>query len=256
MLSQARVLLHRSISRVSMRLGRRASESSSQRLLLVMLVMISLTLLLGTTVQGSGPAPESQAINAQSNAQSDTTPTPTPTPGPSKTPTPPRTLADLAKDRPLNLDAVTKDGSSTIEIINDAPPPSSGGPRSSEQLALPTPSREEGLDDERTEEEKRDYWQEKYIEKVQQINRLRSEISGLDRKIPELQNKFYRWDDPAYRDGVIKPELDAAIERREKAREELKRAEADLPKILDAARRDGSEPGWFRGLDPHSGSTR
>jgi hypothetical protein len=39
------------------------------------------------------------------------------------------------------------------------------------------------------------------------------------------------------------------MERREEARDELAQAEADLPKLLDAARRDGALPGWFRGLD-------
>ena len=39
------------------------------------------------------------------------------------------------------------------------------------------------------------------------------EIERLESEIPKLQTDFYRWDDPAYRDGVIKPKLDAALVR-------------------------------------------
>lgn len=187
------------------------------------------------------PTPTSEATPEatldQSEAQTDSGPRPTP----------PRTLAEIAKDRPLNLEAVSKDGK-TIKIINDSPAPPGGGLQS-EQLPLPVPALGDDDGDKKNEEETREYWQQKYLEKVRQINRLKGEIADLDREIPELQSKFYRWDDPAYRDGVIKPKLDKAMERRDTAREELAAAEAELPKILDAARRDGAQPGWFRGLD-------
>ena len=73
-------------------------------------------------------------------------------------------------------------------------------------------------------------------------------IEELDKEIPALWNQFYSWDDPAYRDGVIKVKLDRALARRKELEERLAVEEEALPKILDEARRDGALPGWFRGL--------
>jgi hypothetical protein len=53
-----------------------------------------------------------------------------------------------------------------------------------------------------------------------------------------------------YRDGVIKPKLDQALAQRQKLEVELQDEEAKLAQVKEAARRDGAQPGWFRGFDP------
>ena len=68
--------------------------------------------------------------------------------------------------------------------------------------------------------------------------------------IEVMQQDFYSRDDPAYRDGVIKPQLDAALKKREQIEEQLREAEPKLDKIKEDARKDGGQPGWFRGLEP------
>lgn len=99
-----------------------------------------------------------------------------------------------------------------------------------------------------SEAEKKRYWRELYQRQVDIIQQLRGEIEILDTAIPGLWNKFYAWDDPAYRDSVIKPELDQALVRREHLEKQLVEERARLPKIMDEARRDGASPGWFRDL--------
>ena len=72
-----------------------------------------------------------------------------------------------------------------------------------------------------SEAEKKRYWRELYQRQVDIIQQLRGEIEILDTAIPGLWNKFYAWDDPAYRDSVIKPELDQALLRREHLEKQL-----------------------------------
>ena len=48
---------------------------------------------------------------------------------------------------------------------------------------------------------------------------------------------------------MIKPKLDEAMARRQKLETDLQEAQAKLSKIQEDARRDGAQPGWFRGFD-------
>ena len=106
-----------------------------------------------------------------------------------------------------------------------------------------------GLDETPEMAEKRRYWQGAYQRQLELIASLEHQIDVLDETIPQLWRKFYAWDDPAYRDGVIKPELDQALVRRESIEERLTEARGTLGGIVEAARRDGALPGWFRGID-------
>jgi predicted RNase H-like HicB family nuclease len=106
-----------------------------------------------------------------------------------------------------------------------------------------------GLDETPEMAEKRRYWQGQYQRQLELIASLEQQIQVLDETIPLLWRKFYAWDDPAYRDGVIKPELDQALARRESIEERLTDARGALGGIVEAARRDGAEPGWFRGIE-------
>jgi hypothetical protein len=97
-------------------------------------------------------------------------------------------------------------------------------------------------------DERRRYWRNQYESQVELIESLQRQIQILDQEIPGLWRDFYSRDDPAYRDGVIKPALDAAMARRQKLEEQLATAGPRLTEIKSQARADGAEPGWFRGI--------
>ncbi len=94
--------------------------------------------------------------------------------------------------------------------------------------------------------ERKRYWQGKYKQQLELIASLKRQIDGLDYEIPGLWRDFYAWDDPAYRDGVIKPKLDRALVERDALEARVREEEPRLQEIKTSARRDGAEPGWFR----------
>ncbi len=96
--------------------------------------------------------------------------------------------------------------------------------------------------------EKKQYWQALYGQQIELINQLREQIDVLDYEIPGLWRDFYSWDDPAYRDGVIKPKLDKTLAQRQKLEVDMQNAMSKLDKIEADARKDGGQPGWLRGL--------
>jgi len=91
-------------------------------------------------------------------------------------------------------------------------------------------------------------WRTEYRRQLQLVDSIKQRMAELNKVIPGLWNQFYAWDDPAYRDGVIKPKLDKAMREYDDLKDRLPGEEAKLPQILDHARRDGAEPGWFRDL--------
>ncbi len=95
---------------------------------------------------------------------------------------------------------------------------------------------------------KREQWRQTYQDQLQVIAVIEAEIAALDLEIPKLWSDFYAWDDPAYRDGVIKTSLDAAMARRDELRKQLTVEKEKPAKIIAEARRDGALPGWFRDL--------
>jgi hypothetical protein len=97
-------------------------------------------------------------------------------------------------------------------------------------------------------DELRRYWVGMYERQLELVASLKRQIAILDEEIPGLWNDFYARDDPAYRDGVIKPKLDASLERRERLVKDLAEEEPRLAEIKSDARGHGAEPGWFRGL--------
>jgi len=99
-------------------------------------------------------------------------------------------------------------------------------------------------------DERRRYWVGQYERQLQLIASIKNQIEVLDNQIPGLWRDFYAWDDPSYRDGVIKPKLDDALKRRERLEADLAVEEPRLAEIKTGARQDGGEPGWFRGISP------
>ncbi len=176
---------------------------------------------------------------------------PTPTPTPTRSPS---SLSDLASTLRLNRSQSGK-GSVTITNENLSTYAQKGGittakgaqgtgaaPRGDVPGARPGARREMG------EEQKKQYWRSQYQRQKQLVEDLKRRIRELNEEIPALWSQFYAWDDPAYRDGVIKPKIDKKLQEIEELKKRLPEEEKKLPKILEKARKDGALPGWFRDL--------
>ena len=180
-------------------------------------------------------------------------PSPTPTPRPAGG----KSLNDVAKDKKLKGD--TKGGSSgSIVISNEnlsdyasqgglttAQPNSKG--KGTRSLYADPASKVIDAETAATNE-RMIFWQGKYRAQMERIVAIKRQIEDLDYEIPGLWNDYYSRDDPAYRDSVIKPKLDKALERRDTLEGLLQKEEPKLQQIREDARKDGGEPGWFRGL--------
>lgn len=184
-------------------------------------------------------------------------PTPTPTPRAQGG----KSLAEVAKDKSLkgegngkgivisneNLADYAERGALTTVGKQDS---SKGRPvQKSVGLGDPNASSGPPATDEEHEGERQRYWQGQYKRQLNIIVAIQNRMTELDDEIPGLWSDFYAWDDPAYRDGVIKPKLDAALIEREKLDGQLREAQAQLGKIKEDARKDGAQPGWFRGIE-------
>lgn len=189
----------------------------------------------------------------------ETEPTPTPTPTPVPTPRTRgsvKSLAEIASKirlkRPTprtgeESGAVTITDENLVDLAQDrqlTQVSDSSAPGDAE--AAP-----EGVDtgEGEAQEKKREYWRNRFRAQKKAIADLERRIEQLDEEIPRLWNQFYAWDDPAYRDSVIKPELDRKLQERQELVQRLPKERAKLDEIFREARRDGAQPGWFRNLD-------
>lgn len=92
------------------------------------------------------------------------------------------------------------------------------------------------------------YWQQAYQDARATVAYWKEEEARLDGEVNRLERQFYAEDDPAYRDGVIKPAWDKALVDWRNAKAQVEQT-AGLPdKVMNDARKDGALPGWFRGL--------
>jgi hypothetical protein len=99
------------------------------------------------------------------------------------------------------------------------------------------------------EDAKKAKWQQRYRTALQRARRLGSEVKTLEAQASGLERDFYAHDDPVYRVSTIKPNWDKTLVALEKARADLEQAQKQPDEVLNAARRDGALPGWFRGLE-------
>lgn len=99
------------------------------------------------------------------------------------------------------------------------------------------------------ESPKKAMWQQRYRAAVSRVAELEADVKRLESEANGLETDFYAHDDPAQRDGVIKPAWDKALADLSKAKSDLAEARGKPEQVLDEARRDGALPGWFRGLD-------
>ncbi len=183
------------------------------------------------------------------------TPTPTPTPRPSGG----QSLNEVAKDKQLK--GTGKGTSIVITNENLSEYADKGGLTTAKEKEAGKGSRRPvrgdatdssvtvlGPTDPLHMDERQRYWVGQYQNQINMVTSVKRQIAVLDAEIPGLWNDFFARDDPAYRDGVIKPKLDASIKRRERLVEQLATAEPRLQEIKEQARRDGAQPGWFRGI--------
>lgn len=100
-----------------------------------------------------------------------------------------------------------------------------------------------------SEEAKKTKWQQRYRAAVERVRKLEADVKNLEAQVAGLERDFYSRDDPVYRDSTIKPAWDKALSDLQKARVDLETALKQPDEVVNAARRDGALPGWFRGLD-------
>ena len=190
---------------------------------------------------------------------SEPTPTPTPTPTPrgevatdtgergepaertDTAPTPTRTPLVISNENLAELAA----GGSLTEVTTGR---GQGGARPAVSAEAAAAAERSGSAGAGEDDSKRSYWRGRYQDQKRVVEAIRGELARIDQEIPGLWSQYYAWDDPAYRDGVIKVRLDEALAKREDLARRLPEEEARLPEILNQARRDGALPGWFRDL--------
>jgi hypothetical protein len=183
---------------------------------------------------------------------------------PTKTPTPntgsEKTLSDVAGGIELNKKAAGDQESIVINNENLATLAGKGritevtktGPKQTGRGLADVTGTGAGVEGEDAgyveTQEKKQYWQAIYGQQLSLIEDIRKQIDILDYNIPGLWRDFYSWDDPAYRDGVIKPKLDEALAQRQKLEVDIQKSESKLDQIVADSRKDGGQPGWFRGF--------
>jgi hypothetical protein len=103
---------------------------------------------------------------------------------------------------------------------------------------------------EATQDPKKALWQTRYWDAVNRLAALEADERRLQAEFTRLEQEFYAHDDPAERDAVIKPALDATRQDLQDVQTQLEKAREEPDEVLNAARRDGALPGWFREPPP------
>ena len=98
-------------------------------------------------------------------------------------------------------------------------------------------------------EGKKAMWQQRYRDAVSRVAALEAKVKRLESEANGLEQEFYAHDNPVERDTQIKPAWDKALSDLQAARKALGEARNQPDEVLNAARRDGALPGWFRGIE-------
>ncbi len=219
------------------------------RIVRVTVMAGALALALATGLEAAASPPAEEATPAP-------TPTPTPRAGKATTPTPvPGSLAAAARAARRRR-AGTRLSGTPIVITNENLKEYAAkgnltyatGSTGAAEAGVEGDGGEGSEKGEKSVEKKREFWRNKYKAQKELVEKMKKRIEELDREIPGLWTQFYSWDDPAYRDGVIKPKLDKDLQERKELAQKLPQEQAKLDEILEQARRDGALPGWFRDL--------
>ena len=173
-------------------------------------------------------------------------------PGAPPTPTTPAHDPSAPADSPLVAAAKRAKGGKIKAgtVITNANMKQIKGAGGSLNFALPssTPTPEYQPEDDaipgagRTKED----WQKLMAGARAAVTSAEESIAALQSKEARLAGDFYAWDDPAYRDGVIKPAWDQARADLEAAKQSLISAKQRLADLEEEARKSGALPGWLR----------
>ncbi len=94
-------------------------------------------------------------------------------------------------------------------------------------------------------------WQQRYQRARGYLRFLEDEERRLNAEVERLKTEFYATDDGVRRDREVKPAWDDALAKLNETRRLLAASRSLPDEVVQAARRDGALPGWFRGLpDP------
>jgi hypothetical protein len=202
---------------------------------------------------GAGPVEDAMMVLLLATAaaiQATPTPTPTPMPGfslgvlraePNTPPPKGSSLGEVARSIKLRLPP----GEKSLTITNsNLPELSEGVVLTSGAGTSLSPS---GLG-EGNEQSQRLGWQNRYQQARGYASFLQDRLANLQAEVGRLERQFYAEDDPAYRDGVIKPAWDKALADIKKTQEELEKARSLPDQVRNEAMQHGAAPGWFRGL--------
>ncbi|HPS78210.1 MAG TPA: hypothetical protein PLS53_08650 [Thermoanaerobaculaceae bacterium] len=96
------------------------------------------------------------------------------------------------------------------------------------------------------DESRKRYWQKNYQDALKRASDAETRVASLQGEVARLQRDFYSRDDPAQRDGVVKPALDKALADLAAAQAELESARKQPDLVLATGEREGALPGWFR----------
>ncbi len=97
-------------------------------------------------------------------------------------------------------------------------------------------------------ERAKEAWQQRYQEARSRALYWDGEVKRLQSEVARLETDFYSRDDPAYRDGVVKPTWDKARSDLEIARQQQALSQKEPEEVVSQGSRQGAQPGWFRGL--------
>jgi hypothetical protein len=89
-------------------------------------------------------------------------------------------------------------------------------------------------------------WRERGLEIRKRWREAADRVPELESKVAELRQRFYSTDDPAVRDGQVKPQWDRALADLEEARYLAAQGAEEVAAFLEEGRRAGALPGWLR----------
>lgn len=149
------------------------------------------------------------------------------------TPSPQEALAEYARQH-----RVGNQGMAAAEITDETVARIAGESTSPRPTPLPTQSP--------TQDRGKAYWVQGFHKIKDRMSSLETQLLKVKEGIPELWERFYHEDDPRLRTEVLGPQLQGALESRQRLSEELREAKKEFRDFKIAARKAGALPGWFR----------
>jgi hypothetical protein len=90
---------------------------------------------------------------------------------------------------------------------------------------------------------RRSYWRKRVLAQAQRVEKCRAGLERLDAAIDALEDAAFDRGSKGARDWARAGEMKR---RREIAESECVREQAELSRLVRAARKEGAQPGWFR----------